>query len=255
MKVLLTRSTDVYISPNERANIANRAKVDAFFSFHENSAQNKEADGYEDYRSGTAGSITTAMHKVFHNVVAPFFKTRDVDNRGMKTASYAVLRYTNMPALLIEHLFISNANDLKLQTSDAFMKESAKTYAQAIRASLKSIGKPNGTVMLDAGHGGKDPGAVNGKEYEKNHMLKLVLLIKAELEGKTSTTKPSIAKPNTSSKIGYENVEGANVFRIQSGRMDGKGDANKAFADAKEKAEQLINDGDFGYVTIVGYKE
>lgn len=32
-------------------------------------------------------------------------------------------------------------------------------------------------VCIDAGHGGKDPGAVNGKRYEKNDTLKLAIRV------------------------------------------------------------------------------
>ncbi|WP_413362186.1 N-acetylmuramoyl-L-alanine amidase [Lysinibacillus sp. 3P01SB] len=115
-----------------------------------------------------------------------------------------------MPAILVEHLFISNSEDLKLQTNPQFIEESAQTYASAIRAALKSIGKPNGTVCLDAGHGGHDAGAVNGKEFEKNHVLRQVLRIKQILEGGGESV--------SSDSIGYKIVEGAKAFRIQFGR-------------------------------------
>ncbi len=38
------------------------------------------------------------------------------------------------------------------------------------------------TVVLDAGHGGKDPGKVHGQIYEKNIVLKIVQLVGKELE-------------------------------------------------------------------------
>ena len=37
-------------------------------------------------------------------------------------------------------------------------------------------------LIIDAGHGGKDPGAVNGTRYEKDDVLKISLAVKADLE-------------------------------------------------------------------------
>ena len=278
VKVILTRSTDTYITLSERANIANRAKVDLFISMHENSSTNKTATGYEDYTSGTTAAATVAAQKAFHSVVAQFLEKKGIRNRGMKTASYQVLRETDMPAILPEHLFISNANDLKLQTNPQFIEESAQTYAAAIRAALKSLGKPNGTVCLDAGHGGHDAGAVNGKEFEKNHVLRLVLRIKQILEGGGESVP--------SDRIGYNIVEGATAFRIQSGRYATESAMRQAMNDLLQQgylqyaepqqsnsdangwrfvsgkytsldvavaaATKIINAGKLGYVTISG---
>ena len=278
VKVILTRATDTYLTLSDRANIANRAKVDLFLSFHENSAVNKSATGYEDYISGTAAKATVAARKAFHDVVARFLKEKGIRNRGMKTASYQVLRQTTMPAILPEHLFISNADDLKLQTCPQFFEKAAQMYATAIRAALKSLGKPNGTVCLDAGHGGHDAGAVNGKEFEKNHVLKLVLRIKQILEGGD--------EPAPSDSIGYNIVDGAKAFRIQSGRYATEGAMLDAMNDllqqgylayaepqqsnsnengwrfvsgkyaslyaAEVATSKIINSGKLGYVTISG---
>lgn len=60
----------------------------------------------------------------------------------------------------------------------------------------------------------------------------------------------SAARPqqNVSAKIGYNNVDDATAFRIQSGKYTSKEDAVKA-------AQDVIASGKFGYVTIIGYKE
>lgn len=278
VKIILTRSTDTYLTLSERANIANRAKVDLFISMHENSAANKSATGYEDYTSGTTATATVAARNAFHNVVAEFLRKKGIRNRGMKTASFQVLRQTTMPAILVEHLFISNAGDLQLQTNPQFIEESAQTYAAAIRAALSSLGKPNGTVCLDAGHGGHDAGAVNGKEFEKNHVLRLVLRIKQILEGGDELVP--------SDRIGYNIADGATAFRIQSGRyaiesamrqamnnllLQGyllyaeplQSNSNEngwrfvsgkytSLADAVAAATKIINASKLGYVTISG---
>lgn len=43
------------------------------------------------------------------------------------------------------------------------------------------------TIMLDAGHGGKDPGAVNKRFYERNYTLKMVKILGEKLQKKGFT--------------------------------------------------------------------
>lgn len=54
--VLMTRSTDVFIGLNERADYANRNHADLFVSIHANSVKSKSARGIETYTLGLARS-------------------------------------------------------------------------------------------------------------------------------------------------------------------------------------------------------
>lgn len=52
IKTIYTRKTDVFLTLNERADIANKAKADLFFCIHLNSATNKLASGSSTYALG-----------------------------------------------------------------------------------------------------------------------------------------------------------------------------------------------------------
>ena len=54
VKVIYTRSKDVFVELAERAKIANRNKADLFISVHTNAAQSKAAKGTETYALGLA---------------------------------------------------------------------------------------------------------------------------------------------------------------------------------------------------------
>lgn len=107
--VSLTRSTDKFISLSGRASFANRLGADYFVSLHNNSAANKSATGFETFiYNGSVSSKTREFQKYVHDEIANNIGIRD---RGKKRANFAVLRLTNMVAILIEYAFISNKND------------------------------------------------------------------------------------------------------------------------------------------------
>ena len=109
--VKFTRTTDVYKGLSERAAYANSVGASLFVSNHCNSASATSARGTECYSYPTAGIATTRLSA---NVSARLASTLGIPNRGAKQANFAVLRLTNMPAILVENAFISNSSDAAL---------------------------------------------------------------------------------------------------------------------------------------------
>lgn len=109
--VKMTRSTDVFISLSQRANMANSWGADYFISLHNNAAS-PSATGFETFvYNGGVSQKTKQFQNAIHGAIASKIGIRD---RGKKSANFAVLRQTKMPAVLIEYAFISNPNDEKI---------------------------------------------------------------------------------------------------------------------------------------------
>src|SRR5699024_4196463 len=106
--VKMTRSTDVFISLSQRANMANSWGADYFISL-QNNAASSSATGFETFiYNGGVSSKTKQFQSAEHGAIAKNIGIRD---RGKKSANFAVLRQIKMPAVLMEYAFISNAND------------------------------------------------------------------------------------------------------------------------------------------------
>ena len=127
MWVYMTRESDVYKSLSERTSFANSQYADLFVSMHINSYSTTAAIGLETYGyPGAADSISLATHA--YEKLKPSFSVW----RGVKTADYYVLKYTNMTAMLGETGFISNPTDAGNLAKDTFRQQLAVQYAQGM---------------------------------------------------------------------------------------------------------------------------
>jgi len=134
--VLLTRTKDETVSLSARTDYANKQNVDYFCSIHINAGG---GTGFESYiYSGNVTPKTVSYRAIIHDEVmkkiGPAYSVRD---RGKKRANFHVLRETKMEAILIETLFIDNRNDLKLLTSDSFMRDYTTALAKGIADALQ----------------------------------------------------------------------------------------------------------------------
>ena len=130
IEVVMTRSkitTNVGKSAsdsiNERCRIANNAKCDYFISIHCNAFADTTAKGTETLIYGLGGQA----EKLANKVNAEIIKSLKTTNRGIKVrTNLGVLKNTNMPAILVETAFITNASDAQL------LKNKQTEFAEAI---------------------------------------------------------------------------------------------------------------------------
>ncbi|MDY0938758.1 N-acetylmuramoyl-L-alanine amidase [Priestia megaterium] len=128
-----TRTTDTFLSLSQRASQANSWGADAFMSIHVNAGG---GTGYEDYVYRSASNASKTFQSIVHGQVQPTLLSYNHPNRGRKSANYAVLRLTNMPAVLTEIAFIDNSTDAALLQNAAFLKSMGESYAKGIAVYL-----------------------------------------------------------------------------------------------------------------------
>lgn len=140
----MTRTGDTLPSLTERPAQANAEGCALFVSIHINSAEAESANGTEVYWSeennGDEYGITSQEFAV--NVLDSMLKYTDATDRGVKMANWAVTRRSEMPAILIEVGFISNAEELEAMCSDDYQNKVAKGIAEGIIDSLHKVEIP-----------------------------------------------------------------------------------------------------------------
>jgi N-acetylmuramoyl-L-alanine amidase len=130
VEVVMTRSEDVYVSLEERVRIANQKKANLFLSIHINAGG---GTGFESYRDIAAGAETIRYQNIIHDAV------KSIGDRGKKVAvkpRFYVLQHTEMPALLLENLFIDNKVDAVFLKDIGFLKRLAEAISDGVVKAL-----------------------------------------------------------------------------------------------------------------------
>ena len=145
VEVLITRQDDSFISLQDRTDLANREKVDAFVSIHHNAADNTGARGLEVYHSIVGGEgqrLAELIHDRYRTLIP------ELPSRGVRTRKgsdgrdyYHVIRATRMPAVIVEGGFLTNKEDAALIKTRDFQEKQAQAISQAV---LKWHGKEIG---------------------------------------------------------------------------------------------------------------
>ena len=150
-KVIMTRSTDTFITLSGRVAVANATPNSIFLSLHFNSGPNSVASGIETFaltpqgssasleRGGgyNAGGLTGNSHDsanialatAVHAMVISKFKFVD---RGIKRAQWSVLTGCKRPGILFEGGFVTNGNECRLIASDTYRQSVTSAIADAV---------------------------------------------------------------------------------------------------------------------------
>lgn len=176
IEVVMTRSSDTFVSLQRRVDIANKAKADLFVSIHTNANRVRSLNGFEVYYISPNVNDSTRALSAAENVRLELDKNcfdrltlnlkailwdmiytsgraeslelaqsicRSVNHElntkilGVKGAGFYVLKGATMPAVLIEIGFLSNNKEERMLKNNYYRQQIAETIAQGISAYAK----------------------------------------------------------------------------------------------------------------------
>lgn len=175
-QIILTRNKDVFLTLQERTEIANNVKVKEdeavlFISIHVNSSLNKTSSGYEvwylspGYRRTVLDKSSTddkSLFPILNSMLEEEYTTESImiakfimdglqsqignesKARGIKAEEWFVVKNSNMPSVLIELGFVSNEKEALLLNNDTYLKKAALGIYNGIAAFITHFERSKG---------------------------------------------------------------------------------------------------------------
>jgi len=140
-RVVMTRSTDVFVPLGGRVAIANSYRNAIFVCIHFNATGRSGASGIETYfYSRESLPLASAIH---------YYVTGGAPsaNRGVRRRGYYVLRRTSIPAVLVECGFLTNPTEAAYAQSVSYRQQLAEEIAAGIRG-RNSVGSGFSTTRV-----------------------------------------------------------------------------------------------------------
>lgn len=166
-RIVLTRSEDVFVGLQDRANIANENNADMFISIHVNASPSRTATGIEtfyqsislversrllektggssyDPKKGTDPGLDMTIESLLRSkmqkgsvdlaisIQDELVRELGEENRGVKEAMFVVLKNSNVPAVLVEVGFISNPSEERKLRTQEYRDKIARGIASGI---------------------------------------------------------------------------------------------------------------------------
>ncbi|WP_306807347.1 N-acetylmuramoyl-L-alanine amidase [Mesobacillus jeotgali] len=141
--VYFSHSDQREVSLTARTDKANNLKVDIFVSIHANAFGSggwTNAGGIETY---VYPSRPPAAYQLAQKIQRNLVIATGLENRGVRTADFHVLRETEMDAVLVECGFMTNRNEAQLLRSETYRRTIAEGIVKALAEQFKLQRKVN----------------------------------------------------------------------------------------------------------------
>ena len=146
-QVVTTRTNDSFVDLTDRSRAANASESDIFVSIHINAAGSSDVQGIETYYYQPYAEYPSRINAAYHAnptrlsmsdtlanaIQSSLINATGAQNQGVKRRTFAVLRETTAPAVLLELGFLSNPQEAARLTTFAYQE----TLANAIVAGIK----------------------------------------------------------------------------------------------------------------------
>lgn len=175
-QIIMTRDKDVFISLQQRTEIANSVKLKdheavLYISIHVNSSLDKKARGYEVWYL-SPGYRRTVLEKgkaddpklfpILNSMMEEEYTTESIliakfimdglaaqigslsSPRGIKAEEWFVVRNSNMPSVLVEVGFVSNYEEAKLLNDESYLQKTAFGIYNGITAFVTHFERSRG---------------------------------------------------------------------------------------------------------------
>lgn len=143
VNVMMTRDDDEFIELRDIADIANDAEATLFVSIHSNSVDGvPTANGTEVlyYDTDEKTEYGISSKDLADNILVYMVDVGDMLDRGLRERpGLAVLKWTEMPAALVELGFVTNAEDQQKLIDPSWQEDAAWGIAQGIIRSLEDM--------------------------------------------------------------------------------------------------------------------
>ena len=147
-QVVTTRTSDTYVDLTDRSRVANASESDIFVSIYINASGSSAAQGIETYYYQPYAEYPSRINATYHAnptrlsmsdtlanaIQSSLINATGAQNQGVKRQTFAVLRETTAPAVLLELGFLSNPQEAARLNTSAYQE----TLANAIVAGIKS---------------------------------------------------------------------------------------------------------------------
>ena len=147
VNVIMTRDTDVFLSLQERVDIANGEDPDLFVSIHCNSYEDDSSiKGLECYYP--EGSERGEEYAKY--LMEVIKQCKDISSRSYREETYYVTEHTEAPAILVEMGFMTNDSECKKLNSASYQQTLAEELSTGILHGLEEIAEDSTLKKTDS---------------------------------------------------------------------------------------------------------
>ncbi|EDZ61286.1 N-acetylmuramoyl-L-alanine amidase [Sulfurimonas gotlandica GD1] len=159
-------------------------------------------------------------------------RKNDIDRIELAQYNTNTLRLVVENSQKVEISFKKDSNQLVVHMLSKSSDKYSKAFKTIVKSTIPLRADRNKTIVIDAGHGGKDPGAVGYRNYrEKVVVFKIAQELKNILKSrgyKVYMTRDRDKFVKLSNRTEYANIKKADIFVSIHANAVGRKNANKA---------------------------